>query len=320
MFRRRGSAANSGTLDWAACPSPTHVGVPVHGYLLPRTLALANDSVRRAFHEHPGRLFVACGLALQAVQRALVTTNLLPDRDVGVLRQLRASLRARPAATGWGLDVSVSGLKAVRIEAGPDGSPAITRALCMAHRLPLNHPEAASSRPALLRETLARFGADHHVAAADRVVVSWPAPHSFVRFLHLPPAEGRKRRDMLELETRRQIPMPLDLVARDTFAFPHSSGTAPFEPVPILLLAARLKDVEEHRAVFAEAEMDVHAVQCDAVAWHNFLHFDQLADSPDRTSDAEPAGIAALDVGAETTNVVFSTRDSLWFRSRASGG
>ena len=138
---------------------------------------------------------------------------------------------------------------------------------------------------------------------------------SFVRFLQLPPAEGRKRRDMLELETRQQIPMPLDLVARDTFTFSLPNPASRIEPVPVLLVAAQLRDMEEHVSRFEQAGIEVQAIQCDAVALHNFLHFDRLAPMPEATPDTEEIGLGVLDVGSETTNVLFSFRSSLWFRS-----
>ena len=107
----------------------------------------------------------------------------------------------------------------MRITLDAEDRPTIARVVFMPHRLVLTHPDAAGIKKALLLETLNKFIAEHNVDSSDRVAISWPAIQSFVRFLSLPLVEGKKGRDMLELETRQQIPMPLDQVTRDTFTF-----------------------------------------------------------------------------------------------------
>ncbi|MHB8968922.1 MAG: pilus assembly protein PilM [Pirellulaceae bacterium] len=314
-FQAAREASATSSLEWASCPAHPHIGLPVHAYAAPPTLLYANAETRRRFGEQPGRFCVASGLALQSVHRAQVTTNLLPARNTGVLGMLRSPIRERPAKSGWGLDLSVSGLKAVRIVLDTEGRPTIASVVQTPHRLSLAHPEAARIKKALLLETLAKFVAEHGVGSADRVAISWPAMQSFVRFLRLPAVEGKKRRDMLELETRQQIPMPLDQVTRDTFSFPLPSWASKLEQMRTLLIATRARDVEEHLGLFQQAGVDVHVVQCDALAMHNWIHFDRLAALPEETVDQRPEGCVVLDVGAETTNVLVSFRSGVWFRN-----
>jgi Tfp pilus assembly PilM family ATPase len=254
-------------------------------------------------------------LALQAINRAQITTNLLPPRSVGVLDLLRMPLTERPAMSGWGLDLSVSGLKAVRLERKNEDELAITEVVHLPHRFALTHPEAAGIRKALLIETLQRFAADHPGGAAERVCVSWPAIQAFARFLRLPPVEGRKRRDMLQLEARQQIPMPLDLVAWDTFTFPLPSHATRLEPLYSVLLAVRRRDLEDHVALYAEAGIEVDVIQCDAAALHNYCYFERYAGQPEEGPEVTPTGILVADIGAELTNLIFSYRHGVWFRS-----
>ena len=64
--------------------------------------------------------------------------------------------------------------------------------------------------------------------------------------------------------------------------------------------------------------IDVHIIQCDAIALHNLLHFDCLTDAPNESTEGAPShrsGIAALDVGSDATGVVFSFPDFVWFRA-----
>ncbi|MHB0956816.1 MAG: pilus assembly protein PilM [Pirellulaceae bacterium] len=315
QFQSAGGASATSSLVWATSPEQPFVGLPVHAYTAPTSLHFADEETRRRFAEQPGQFGVASGLALQSVGRAQVTTNLLPVRNMGVLGMLRVPLWERPAKTGWGLDLSVSGLKAVRITLDEEDRPAITRVVQFPHRLALTHPAAASIKKALLLETLKQFVTEQGVNASSRVAISWPAVQSFVRFLRLPPVEGRKWRDMLELETRQQIPMPLDQVTRDTFSFPRLNWASSLDQMLTLLIAARTRDVEDHLEIFQQAGIDVHAVQCDAVALHNWLYFDCLTKLPEVTVDRRAEGYVVVDVGAETTNVLFSFRNAIWFRS-----
>ncbi len=323
-MQRRFQAARGGAdataLDWASGPAQSFVGLPVHLYVTSRRLSSAGSDVARLWQEHPGQFFVAGGLALQAIRRAQITTNLLPPRSVGVLERLRMPLTERPATSGWGLDLSVSGLKAVRLERQNEDELAITQVVRLPHRLPLTHSEATGIRKALLIETLQRFTADHPVGTADRVCVSWPAIQAFARFLRLPPVEGKKRRDMLQLEARQQIPMSLDQVVWDTFTFPVSSFATRLEPLYSLLLAARRRDLEEHVALYGEVGIEVDEIQCDAAALHNYFHLERFADQPEEGPDVTPAGVLVADVGAELTNLLFSFRHGLWFRSVRSAG
>ena len=323
MVRRFQAARDSSAtspLTWAPCPDQPYIGTPVYAFVAAPAQRYADAETRRRFEEQPGRYCVASGLALQSVNRAQVPTSLMPARNTSVLGMLRAPVRERPAKAGWGLDLSVSGLKAVRITLDADDRPTIARVAFMPHRLVLTHPDAAGVKKALLLETLKKFIAEHNVESSDRVAISWPTIQSFVRFLSLPLVEGKRGRDMLELESRQQIPMPLDQVTRDTFTFRRPDFASRLDQQSTLLLAARAHDVTDYLSIFQGAGINVHIVQCDAVALHNWVHFDRLASMPEETADKRPEGFVVIDVGAETTNVLFSFRNAIWFRSVRTAG
>lgn len=311
--------SGTASMAWAESPEETRLGPPVNP-LAARSVLRYADAARSAMELQPERFCVATGLALQAVGQSQIATNLMPNRSNGVLGLLRAPLLERPAKSGWGIDLSTSGLKATRMTIDADGAPSVQEIVCIPHRLSLTHPEAASIKKALLIETLKKFVAQHEIPSADRLVVGWPAVQLFARFLRLPPAEGKKGRDMLELECRQQIPMPLDQVTRDTFTFSVPANASRFEPRQTLLLAARARDIDEHLSLFQQADCPVHAIQCDAVALHNWFHYHFAEDMSDETGEHRAQGYVVLDVGAETTNVVFSFRNALWFRSVRPGG
>ena len=319
LYQTQVEKSGSGSIAWAESPTETRFRLPVNP-LSPRPVLQYADGSRSLMKSQPERFCVATGLALQSVGQGQVSTNLMPVRSGGVLGLLRAPLLERPAKSGWGIDLSASGLKATRVVIDAEGRPTVSEMVDIPHRLSLTHPEAAAIKKALLIETLKEFAAQHELIAADRVTVGWPAVQLFARFLRLPQAEGKKGRDMLELEARQQIPMPLDQVTRDTFTFAVPANASRFEPRQTLLLAARAREMDEHLSLFKQAEVPVHAIQCDAVALHNWFHFHFADDMPDETADRRAQGYVLLDVGAETTNVVFSFRNALWFRSIRPGG
>jgi Tfp pilus assembly PilM family ATPase len=319
LYQTNAEKSGLGSIAWSESPAETRFGLPVNPLSLRPALQCADGS-RVLMKTQPERFCVATGLALQSVGQCQVSTNLMPVRSGGVLGLLRAPLLERPAKSGWGIDLSASGLKATRVAIDAEGRPEVSELVDIPHRLSLTHPEAAAIKKALMIETLKKFAAQHEVTAADRVTVGWPAVQLFARFLRLPQAEGKKGRDMLELEARQQIPMPLDQVTRDTFTFAVPANASRFEPRQTLLLAARAREMDEHLSLFKQAEVPVHAIQCDAVALHNWFHFHFADDMPEETGESRAQGYVLLDVGAETTNVVFSFRNALWFRGVRPGG
>lgn len=319
LYQTRGDQPRSSAMAWANSPTDTRFGLPVNPFS-PRPVLRHADATRSLMESQPERFCVAIGLALQSVGQCQIPTNLLPTRSGGVMGLLRAPLLERPAKSGWGIDLSPSGLKAARIVMDTEGTPTVSEMVDIPHRLPLTHPEATSIRKALLVETLKKFVVQHEIPSADRVTVGWPAVQLFARFLQLPAAEGKKGRDMLELEARQQIPMPLDQVTRDTFTFAGPANASRYEPRQTLLLAARVREMDEYVSLFKQAEVPIHAIQCDAVALHNWFVFHFAKDLADEAEDRRAQGYVLLDVGAETTNVVFSCRNSLWFRSVRPGG
>jgi type IV pilus assembly protein PilM len=301
--------------EWTPCPADPLVGLPVHSYTTARRLACENADAGRVWREHPGQFFVACGLALQALDRAAVTTSLLPRRDEGLLGKIRLAPRKPALRSAWGLDVGGGGVKAVRLEVADDERIRVAQCLYVPHRKPLTHPEVAPVKQADLLETLQSLASRTTVAESERVATQWPLVQSLVRFLQLPPAAGKKLARVVTHETRRQIPFPLEEVCWDTFTFADDTADDAPELQSTLLLAARKRDVEEHLGLFRRAGIEVHVLQCDAVGLHNSCHYDLLT-MPNNSSAGPPAaGVVLLDVGTELTRVVFSFPRMLWFRS-----
>jgi Tfp pilus assembly PilM family ATPase len=321
---------------WTANPEKTYVGVPVEDCPPPQRLRFASAEVERVFDARPGTFLVACGLALQALGRAAIPLNLMPVEKKGVMGLLRAGRRERPATSGWGLDLSNSSLKAVHLTASDDGHVSVTDCFYHTHRLPLSHPDAAGTIQAILRETLEAFKSAKTLDAAQRFAMQWPSILTLARFLTIPALEGRKLRELVEREAQHQIPFPLSDVCWDWFTS-RPSDNAPANR-QLLLLATRRQEVETRLELLRECDIPVQIVQCDALALHNYLHFNLLCgpeqpapsqqeqdsttagkesggQTPAAVSLPAQAGIATLDVGSDATGIVYSFPDFAWFRA-----
>ena len=86
----------------------------------------------------------------------------------------------------------------------------------------------------------------------------------------------------------------------------------------MLLLALRLRDVEQRLELFRDSGIDVHVLQVDALALHNFLCYDRLSASG--SDEQTSGGVVAVDVGCEATGVLFSFPDFVWFRAARPAG
>ena len=185
-------------------------------YRQPACLAFASSEVESRFQQQPGQFYVACGLALQALQRAAISTDLLPGPKSGVLGMLRINLRERSTRSAWGLDLSGTGLKAIQLTIDEDDQLCVTNCLHVAHRQSVPSATIAATGSEILRESLNTFLSHHTIAATDRVATQWPSIDSLVRFVTIPPASGKKLKDLIQQEARHQIPFPLHEVCWNT--------------------------------------------------------------------------------------------------------
>ncbi len=321
MTARYQSATAGGqlhTLRWGDCPAQSLLGPPVHYWLEPRRLAFSVPAAAATYRQYPGQFHVACGLALQALGRAAVPTNLHPNAKAGVLGKLRASLLDRPVRVAWGIDLSSAGLKAVQLSMEDEQQIRITACVLIAHPRQLSETDDTGLHDATVRESIVSLVAGHPSVRRERVVMGWPTVQSLVRMLSIPPAEGRKLKDLIQREARHQIPFPLEEICWDTFGFPSTDKETIASQNQILLLAVRQRLIEKQLDLFREQQIDVHAVQCDALALHNLYHYDcwSRAESESQGKD----GVAILDVGCEATNIVFSYRDLVWCRATRPAG
>ncbi len=324
MLRRQQAANEQGHrpfIPWKSGTSQSAVDLPVRRLLLPKRLKMANKQVEKAFWEYPGQLFVACGLALQALGLAAVDTNLLRADRVGILKKLRSSLPARPTRQAWGLDLSRTGLKAVCLVVDVKTETVVVRdAVFRAHRLPAGTSTLENPSLAILAETLALFRRDHAVEGGSKIAIQIPTRQLLCRTITVPGSDEKKTAELIRFEARHQIPFPPDEVRWDAALLGDTAHRDMAQQREVLLLALRRNDLSQQLDLWRANDWDPHVVQCDGVALHNFVVFERRATWRKQSRSNSASATAVLDIGADSTNLLLSSADSLRLRGTSPAG
>lgn len=204
----------------------------------------------------------------------------------------------------WGIDVGRCALKAVKLRAAADGKVEIVSHEYVEHAKILSQPDA--DRHALIGAALEKF-LSHNDISKDAIVVSVPGQHTLARFTKLPPVAAKRIPDIVRYEADQQIPFDMDEVIWDYQTF-QQEGLPDLE---VGIFAMKRELIREHLLHFEQAAIEPIGVQSGPLAVYNMAHFDGLVGK-DTT--------ILLDIGAENTDLVVATLDSLWTRTIPIGG
>jgi type IV pilus assembly protein PilM len=343
------AAGRTAPVAWAAAPAETPLGVPAECLGGFRRMifaeSLSNESGKRGqspfvrstlravpangdcplfpaeLLRSPGRFAVACGLALAGLKRAAVRINLLAAQQSGLLGRAARFIEPPNPRTAWGLDLGLSGLKAVKL--GWDESKQQARieaAALVEHAKPLSHAVNEAEEHKLVAETIKTFLASHETKA-DRVCIGLPGRMALARQFDLPPVEAAKAPRLVEFEARQQFPFALDRLDWGYQFFddpmPEPAGAAKSSGDlwrRALLVGAQRNVARRFLDAFRRSGIRVDVLQTDFVALHNFLAYEYLV--PQNGQPVPPCRVAAaVDVGCDATNIVVSSPQSLWFHS-----
>ncbi len=193
---------------WVQAPPKTFLGPPVD-WIAGFRRVIGQEALNSPyFMEHRGGFFVACGLALQGLGQSPLTVNLANAARGSVVEKLSKMVRRRRAMTpsAWGVDISASGLKAIRLVHYQEaGSVVVDACDFIKHDKNLNEPSAQADRRAILAETLTDFVGRHDLKA-DTVCVGMHRSMVLGRFFKLPPVVPKKIPAIVQYEVGSQVP------------------------------------------------------------------------------------------------------------------
>jgi type IV pilus assembly protein PilM len=255
-------------------------------------------------------------LALSAIGEAALPINLLASQKQGVWSRVGRLVRGLRDQPAWGIDLGTSGLKAVLLAWDEiRQQPVIKTATVVEHAKPLSHAANETEERKLIEATLEVFLDDHEPKGAQ-VCAGMPTQRSLAASLELPPVDPAKAAKFIQIEARHAFPLPLEQLGWDCQPFDPVGDTeeeADVRSNHALLVGAKRTETTRFLNPFEEVGLRLDMLQTDAVALHNFLVYEYLAEDDDETPPTD--AVAAIDVGCEVTNLVVSSLDSFWTRS-----
>ena len=194
----------------------------------------------------------------------------------------------------WGIDVSKSSAKAVRLEGG---------ALTHTGVFPYDGAgEEGADLDAQIKDAVGQIKQKYKITG-EPVVLSLPSHSTFNRLIKLPPVSDDKIPDTVRHEATTQIPFQIDEVIWDYQVVERDYQ--PGEEKEVILFAVKKEVVEEFLANLADLKLNVKAVQFAPVALFNFLVRDQELTGP----------VVALDMGGDNTDLIVVDGTKFWVRN-----
>jgi type IV pilus assembly protein PilM len=195
----------------------------------------------------------------------------------------------------WGIDVSKSSIKAVRLEGAT-----------LTHAGVFPYESAGTGEAGDLDEqiktALSQIKSTYKISG-EPVVFSLPSHSTFNRLIKLPPVEESKIPEIVKYEAQSQIPFNIDEVIWD-YQYVERDY-APGEEKEVILFAIKRDIVEQFLGNIADLKFNTEAVQFAPVALFNFLLKDQ---------DIKGATVA-LDMGGDNTDLIVIDGTKFWVRN-----
>ncbi|HEY7423594.1 MAG TPA: type IV pilus assembly protein PilM, partial [Gemmataceae bacterium] len=210
------------------------------------------------------------------------------------------------------------GLKAIRLQE-IEGQIVATAFDYVEHPKILSQPDADPDQ--LTREALDKF-LSRNSLRGDIVAISVPGQSGLARFVKLPPVEEKKIADIVRFEAKQQIPFNLDEVVWDYQKIGSGTVTDGFAMETEIGLFAMKRDmVGRYLQHFKDVNVDVHLVQMAPLALCNYVAYDLLAKDAGGAESGEKKCIVALDIGADSSNLVITDGERIiWQRPIPLGG
>jgi type IV pilus assembly protein PilM len=195
----------------------------------------------------------------------------------------------------WGIDVSKSSVKVVRLEGDT-----------LTHSGVFPYESAGSGEAgeidAQIKATLTQIKSTYKISS-EPVIFSLPSHSTFNRLIKLPPVEEGKIPEIVKYEAQSQIPFNIDEVIWDYQYVERDYG--PGEEKEVILFAIKRDIVEQFLGNIADLKFNTEAVQFAPVALFNFLLHDQEVKG----------ATVALDMGGDNTDLIVIDGTKFWVRN-----
>ncbi|MGA2062768.1 MAG: pilus assembly protein PilM [Thermoguttaceae bacterium] len=282
---------------WSQCPRTPVLGAPVEFLMELESVGKGENADTTVLAQNPGRFAIACGLALQGLGLAPIKIDLLPEGSW--IDKIGFWLPKRRAQSAWGIEISSSGIKAVKLSieqkargnkqfsreraaaegwpgsASGIGQPTVLLQECrmVEHRRRLNQSANDKDRDSMLDETLQNF-LKQNPLGDEAVILGLPDWMVLLKTVELPPMPAGKRATAIAHEARHLFTTPLPDVVWKHICFDMAEDCeSQKRPFMVVYVGVRRMLLKELLTRWHKLGLKIATVQCDMAALYNFAMF-----------------------------------------------
>jgi len=210
----------------------------------------------------------------------------------------------------WAIDIGNNSLKVLHLTA-TDGSVKVIGFDNIQYEKILSASGVtAAERDELIALSLRQFVRENNLGK-EPVVVSVPSQNSFARFVNLPPVAAKRIPEIVKFEAAQQIPFDINDVQWDwQLMNPIKTGQN-----KVGIFAIKADVVNQALTHFSRENIIVACVQMTPMAIYNYILFDRA-----ELLKNELEATVVLNIGAENTDLVVCSKDTVWQRCILMGG
>jgi type IV pilus assembly protein PilM len=204
--------------------------------------------------------------------------------------------------SAWGLDISKSSIKAVRLELR-DGNIEITDFDVIDYGPSPGRDESAFAQD--FRLALNTFRSRHKIRG-ESIVVSPPFHNVFNRFVSLPAVSGERLHEIVKYEAQQHLPFAIEEVIWSYQKIERSYQ--PGEEIEVVFFAVKRELIEQFLGLLSGSGLQADEIQFAPVALYNYIMEDYAALGAGKN-------FVILDIGTNNTNLILVEGDKFWIRS-----
>jgi Tfp pilus assembly PilM family ATPase len=301
---------------WADYPPTPLLGAPMEFFTGLGSVRIRENLDTTALNENPGRFAVACGLALQGLGLAPIKINLIPEKSW--IGKIGHWLPKRHAQSAWGIEISSSGIKAVKLQSEYDknkntgnikhGTVLLQECRIIEHRRRLNQSTSDKDRNSMLDETLQNF-LKQNPLGNEPVILGIPDWMALLKIIELPPMPAAKREAAILFQSQHLFSSPLpDVVWKHVCFDTVENNECQKRPFTVAYVGVRQMMLKEFLTRWSKLGLKIDGVQCDMAALYNFAMF-QCA----KEHNIFPTTL--VDLGSDRLNILVCSPRRIWHRS-----
>ncbi|MFH0889178.1 MAG: pilus assembly protein PilM [Planctomycetota bacterium] len=202
----------------------------------------------------------------------------------------------------WGLDISKSSLKAVRLQMIRN-TVIVTDFDIIEYAPSANRDEVTLKKG--FQSALNLFRSRHKIEG-ETIVVSPPFHSFFNKFINVPSASGDDLINSIKEKAQQHLPFAIE-----KFIWSYQKTERSYQPgedIEVVFLAIKRDSIEQFVSLLSSNGLQVDIIQFAPLALYNYIMVDYA-------SLIDGKNFVILDIGANNTNLILVERSRFWIRN-----